>query len=159
MAATDRHAAFRTRRDTAEILSAYIDKISERHRRPSIVSQSSSRRGSTTYCRRSLSHPVISESDIFVGRLERRRSAVTFPSTFRTLSSVASYPCRVKSSTSSLSTSSHSPELCCYRSKGVRGSDWSILGHYFRQPKDEKKLTINQIRIRKSLEYVSFTVF
>ena len=155
MAETDKLVTFRKRRDTSEVLSAYIDRVTERHRRPSVVSQSSSRRSSAAYnCRRSLSSPVISESDVFVGRLERRRSAVTFPSTFRTLSSAASYPCRVKSSTTSVP--SHSSELCCYNKRGIlhRKADWNILGHYSRQPKEEKKLTLSQMRIRKSLEYV-----
>ena len=146
MAEVDKQRAFPKRRDTAEILSAYIDKISERQRRPSVASRSASRRGSTYNCRRSFSNPVISESHILVGRLERRRSAVTFPSTYRTLSL-----CRTKSTPSSAvgTTSSDS-----FNNQRRRRSDWNILGHYSRQPKDEKKLTVNQLRIRKSLEYV-----
>ena len=146
-----KQAALKRRRDTAEILSAYIDKISERQK-PS--SRQSSR--SDIACRRSLSHPVISESDVHVTRLERRRSAVTFPSTYRSLSTPPSYPCGLKSHSPSVSSASYS-DVCRFgKTEGIRRRkyDWSVLGNYFRQPDGEKKFTLNKIKVRKSLEYV-----
>ena len=155
MAAVEKRQGFTRRRDTSELLSAYIDQINERQRRSSVISRKSSH--SSIVYRRSRSNPVISDSPLAVGRLERRRSAVTFPSTYRSLST-ASSSCRSRTSQTSVSSLTQSGLWChCNKKRsGPKTPEWSVLSNYFRQPKDEKKLTVNHIRIRKSLEYVSF---
>ena len=153
---------FLKRRDTSEILSAYIEKINKNQKLSSVSSRkiSISKPDSTSEKNQvqNQSNPALSEISKDVSRLKRRRSAVTYPSTYRSLSS-AWYPFRSRSSVKSVSSVSH-PDPCCYGNDSRprrRRSDWSAVESYIRQPNDCRQLSYSQRRIVKSLECVRYT--
>ena len=145
---TGRQNAIR-RRDTTDLLSSYINQqVSQRQRRSSIVvKKTPDGEDFPVVYKRARSNPSISDS--MVQRLERRRSAVTFPSTYRNLHA----PTTKKPKTVSVSSAAD-PESCCYTIKKNQRQKSrfhsSSENRFF--PEDESQASSRQLRIRKSLE-------
>ena len=138
------------RRDTTDLLSSYINQqVHERQRRSSIVVKKTPDGVDVPVIyKRTRSNPTISDS--MVQRLERRRSAVTFQSTYRNLHTPTTKRPKPASVSSITDTDS-----CCYGVKKnprlkVRFPSASADGHFFTN--NEMQASNRQIRIRKSLE-------
>ena len=143
-----RHNAIR-RKDTTDLLCSYIDRRQNERRSSWVVKTTPDGENVSVLYKRTQSNPTLSES--IAHRLERRRSAVTFPNTYKSLYSP---PAKSVHSRQHFSVSSVSdPDVCCYGAKSQRqkkshyssGDDGCWLSIDF---------TPSQLRIRKSLEYV-----
>lgn len=139
-------------RNTSEILSAYINTTDRSENYAVVNSNTSSNISSTSTIMKNHNYVPLYETRQDLGRLKRRRSAVTFPSTYRSLSSTLCAPSRSRSSVNYNDSVSH-PDFCCYT------SNRSTLGRGFRQSNNKKRHSFNQIQIRKSLEYVEYLAY
>lgn len=122
---------------------------------------------------RSISHPTVLSSTLAErrSRLVRRRSAITYTSTYRTLSVPPRLsPIRpslgslVLSATPSIASVVSVPEVCCYpggltRSHLRQRTSWSNLMTCLAHKKENGyKMTQTELMIRKCLEYAFFLV-
>ena len=148
------------RRDTTDMLTTYINhQVNQRERRSSIVMKKSfDGEDIPVIYKRTRSNPTLSNS--IAQRLERRRSAVTFVSTYKSLQSQPNKAAEGKRHCVSTSSIPNDSDRCYAATKNLQQKRKLQSESENTSPTAiDKRRLANRMRIEKSLVYEHFIAY